>query len=114
VQIELPTTSPKEAERRDAQAYQFVLGDDRGLRVLRQILRFCGLDDAGPVTPDEALVATGRRQVGHYIRQRCRYLDKDGWKRFEAQFLDEEHLAMVVAERDAVAAEVTAEKETPQ
>lgn len=105
VQIELPSVKQGEAESRDVQSFQWLLADARGRRIARQMLRYCQVDVRLDAAAGETLAfGAGLRNGGQYLRERMRYLDPEGYLRFEAEFLEEEKLLQQALKLEAESA----------
>jgi hypothetical protein len=72
--------TPEQAEARTALDIEWLLGDERGRRIARTLVRWSGLGDTGPLEGVEAMArATGARQLGNVF---ARLLEKhcpEGW-----------------------------------
>ena len=94
MQFDPLSISAEESTAKSREAYQWMLDDPRGRRVLRQLLKFAGLDEPGSVADLGRMACdVGRRSVGVYLRERCEFLHPQGWLRFEAEHLQERQLA---------------------
>lgn len=89
----MPDTPDAEAALRDKLAWRALLGDSDRERALRQILRKAGFDQPHPRGHEEMARAAGAYDVGHYIAERLKLFDPEGWNAFDAAYTHERHNA---------------------
>jgi hypothetical protein len=100
---------PKQAEAQAKLDYRWLLEDPRGRRIVRDWLRWSGVEDTGPVEGIEAMAcAAGRRMVGNLLRATLRKHDPEGWVRLEAEHVQE---LVLLAERQAKSDDRRAEED---
>lgn len=100
VQIDLPSVTEDRAEALHRESWQWLLGDARGRRILRDVLNTSGIDNAPTVGAIEVMAGeAGTRQLGAYVRQRAQRFDPEGWLRFEIEYLQEAQLAYQAQQR---------------
>lgn len=91
--LQVQTERPESPEQAEAQArldYRWALGDQRGRRILRAMLRWSGVEDTGPVAGIEQMAfAAGARMVGNMLRAQLRKHAPEGWVQLEAEYVQE-------------------------
>ncbi|MEY5098093.1 MAG: hypothetical protein RJA36_812 [Pseudomonadota bacterium] len=96
VQADNPLLTPEQADAKDRDALDWVVGDARGRRVLRAVLRWAGIEETGATEGIERMAFdAGRRMVGGMLRAQLRKHAPEGWVAMEAEHVQE--LALQVA-----------------
>lgn len=115
MQTENPQLTQEQAEAQAALDWQWLLGDPRGQRIARTILRWSQCDATGPIDGIERMaVATGARMVGNLLKAQLRKHAEELWVRLEADYTRElnQH-ARAEAEREKRLRDAAPKEPTP-
>jgi len=109
VQVAHPTETDEQAEARARARYRYLTEDARGREVVRDILRWCRTETAGPIGGEAEMAADlALKALGLMLVQTIRKHDSEGWVRIEAEHTQEIVLAARIA---AAADEATGSKQ---